>query len=295
MLVAGWATSSRGARLEASQSEIWLPSVRRRVMAVLSDSQVREMQTMRRAVVLVVTVCVFITACSQITGKVAQPEYLVFVLAGGSNMVGRGDTGKLPANLKDPSKNIEFYEFGRQESMTAHSNFGPEITFADEITKALPNQKLILIKRAQDNTPLYMWSSDRIYKGLIDDVKKATDGKSVEFASVLWYGGGADVSSSVTTEKYLEDFRQFIERLRTDIGSKDLPFIYARIDPPQTSVRNREQVRQAQELAEQKIPNMKMISADGLSKLSDNLHFDTDGQIELGKRFAQAYLQISKR
>jgi len=31
-----------------------------------------------------------------------------------------------------------------------------------------------------------------------------------------------------------------------------------------------------------------------LTKCSDGLHYDTDGQLELGRRFAQAYLALVK-
>jgi hypothetical protein len=53
------------------------------------------------------------------------------------------------------------------------------------------------------------------------------------------------------------------------------------------------EVRRAQAGAERLIAAARMVSTTGISKLDDRRHYDTEGRIELGRRFARAYLELA--
>jgi hypothetical protein len=50
-------------------------------------------------------------------------------------------------------------------------------------------------------------------------------------------------------------------------------------------------VRSQQQHTPQQIKNSLVVSTDGLTTMSDKLHYDSAGQVELGKRFAAAYIR----
>lgn len=76
--------------------------------------------------------------------------------------------------------------------------------------------------------------------------------------------------------------------------ARDLPFIFGQVDPPADRYPASEEVRNAQRAAERLIPRSKMVSTEGLAKHDDQLHYNTAGQLELGRRFARAYLELRK-
>ena len=86
-----------------------------------------------------------------------------------------------------------------------------------------------------------------------------------------------------------------MDRLRKDLEARDLPFIFGQVDPPADRYPASEKVRNAQRAAEQLIPCSKMVSTEGLAKHDDQLHYNTVGQLELGRRFARAYLELRRR
>lgn len=53
-----------------------------------------------------------------------------------------------------------------------------------------------------------------------------------------------------------------------------------------------EQVRTAQKQVAATVPRTSLVPIDGLSRKRDQVHFDTQGQLELGRRFAAAYLKL---
>lgn len=54
-------------------------------------------------------------------------------------------------------------------------------------------------------------------------------------------------------------------------------------------------VREAQIYVAETLPFTVCFSTERLSKHEDNLHYDTLGRLELGRRFAKAYLDLMKK
>jgi hypothetical protein len=53
-------------------------------------------------------------------------------------------------------------------------------------------------------------------------------------------------------------------------------------------------VQQAQKKLADQDPFVEIIGTEGLEKYADRLHYNTDGQIELGLRFAHAFEEFVK-
>ena len=93
----------------------------------------------------------------------------VFLLGGQSNMVGSGDVMDLKPPNNEPLQSIKIWNPEKkwivlEPAHDGRNEFDPEIGFAHEITKLLPNDDIRIIKYAANGTALYDdWSP--VFKG----------------------------------------------------------------------------------------------------------------------------------
>ena len=104
----------------------------------------------------------------------ADEPLKVFILAGQSNMVGWGDSKKLPDDLRRGNERVLMFENGKWQplkpikkamknqqkfGMTEFS-FGPEIAFAHQVAKAWPDETIGIVKVAIGGTSILTWKPD---------------------------------------------------------------------------------------------------------------------------------------
>ena len=89
---------------------------------------------------------------------IAQAPPLVLILAGQSNMVGQGVTDELPPELSVLPPRVEFFVGARRTVLSETSQFGPEVTLAHELARAMPDRDIVMIKHALGGTSLLAWS-----------------------------------------------------------------------------------------------------------------------------------------
>ncbi len=75
----------------------------------------------------------------------------------------------------------------------------------------------------------------------------------------------------------------------------DLPFLFGRVNPPPERYPARGIVNAAQEKIAEDLAFTYLVDTEGVSKLDDDLHYDTEGQQALGLRFADIYLNRQRR
>lgn len=243
-------------------------------------------------------------ACALSHGAESKDAFPVFILAGQSNMVGSGKADALPEDLNKPQEQVQFVKFwGVQwRPLLPKKSFGPEVTFGSEMAKALKG-KVGIVKLANGGTSLKQhWNPTEFDKkkgvgvlrdrlvGYVKRIKKTHP--KIRIAGMLWMQGEADSRyGKIKMEDYRDKLELFIDLCRKEFGSETMPFVCGRINPPK-GWNNREQVREAQESIRRK--HYAWVDCDTLSLHKDNLHFDTKGQLELGKRFAEAMLKLLK-
>lgn len=229
---------------------------------------------------------------------------LVFLLAGQSNMVGQGTTSELASYYhRDPS-NVSFYFNGYKTSLSRFKHFGPEIGFAHEIARRYPSYKIKLIKFAVGGTSMFAWhpqwnavkanstrngSAGALFKKLIKTAKIPFDENESVFAGFLWMQGEQDAKYPVAAQQYATNLNSFVSALRHELKAPKTPFLMGSVNPPLTLFPATAAVQHAQKLAQHRIRNCHLVKTADLDKRNDLLHYNTQGQIELGKRFAQAY------
>jgi len=241
--------------------------------------------------------------------KNGKNNELVFILAGQSNMAGYGTTAKLSASYKRTPSNVKFYFNGYPAKMSRFARFGPEVSFAHAISRRFPHKKIKLIKFAVGGTSLFAWdprwrlgkarmtrnaSAGPLFKKLLQTIRTHIKDKNAQLAGVLWMQGETDARYPGAANTYSQNLAQFVSALRRELKSPNLAFFMGEIDPPLKFFPYREIVRKAQRKSSAHIRNSRLISTKGLAKRNDHLHYNTEGQLALGMRFAQAYIQATK-
>lgn len=234
-----------------------------------------------------------------------QAKELIFILAGQSNMVGQGTASKLPAAYRRAPTNVQFYYNGYLTPINRFRHFGPEIGFAHELSRHFPHDTIKLIKFAVGGTSLFAWdpqwspsrasttrnaSAGPLFKKLLKTVKIQFKDDS-ELAGVLWMQGEADAKYPTAARQYAGNLNRFITALRHELHVPNALFIMGSVNPPVKLFPAAALVQQAQRHAVSRIRNTRLVRTDDLNKRNDHLHYNTEGQLELGKRFARAYLK----
>jgi Ca2+-binding EF-hand superfamily protein len=219
--------------------------------------------------------------------------------------------------FKKAMKNQE--QFGMAEF-----SFGPEIAFGDEIAKACPNETIGIVKLAFGGTSILTWKpnwskedADRVgqggrgslYKKLMAKVDQARKARDIEIVGFLWLQGGRDMKDVAVAKEYLENLKSLVAAVRKDTGVPDLPFLCGssrrtqdpddisdiepqKISGPYPAV---EYVLKAQWDAQKQIPHARTVILRDIEVHPKNVHYNTEGQLKVGKLFAQAFLKSALR
>ncbi len=241
----------------------------------------------------------------------------VFILAGQSNMEGGGKISELPEENLLISNQVLFYNTDQFISPFKKKKFGPEIRFAQILSDEYPDKTIILCKVAKTGANLYWdWNVANVnedqnsrpdgvlFVKLIQSISRLRSqlqsvGLSARFAAMFWMQGESDSSNESMAGSYGINLHRFIKKIREETGAPGLPFIIGQISSGiQKSDKYKKLHNFNKDIREHQVEicrnNKKvfMISTDALSLEEDFLHFDTQGQLELGKMFAEKYLEI---
>ena len=230
---------------------------------------------------------------------IAADPVKVFLLGGQSNMLGRASASGLPAALANPQADVLFYYGSSLTTLRPGSGteIGPEVSFGRTVADAFPAEDIALIKYAVGGTNLHsQWdpSTGGTYSAFRNTVSNgmaavAGAGHTTEIVGMLWTQGESDASR--TTAQYQGDLDEFIADVRLRYGA-NLPFFISRLSDQQTAISaaGLAGIRAAQENVAAADPFAYLVDTDGMVFKSDNLHFDTAGQVSLGQAFGQAYI-----
>jgi hypothetical protein len=241
-------------------------------------------------------------------------EAMTFVLIGQSNMVGWTESTfqELPSWMKSTPRNVRFYQHGREMEFSAQpgGRIGPEVAFAKFIAAYYPGRRLNIIKLAVGGTSIYDWAktwnprvSFRMADSRIRQSLYALLTRQIELSGVLsgdkkiaafiWMQGERDARFPMAANAYFRNMSQFIGDLRQDYNSPDARFILGRVNPPLTHHPAVNIIRCAQQQLASRVRLTHFITTDDLQKAADNIHYNTQGQMRLGRRFADEYKRMS--
>lgn len=224
----------------------------------------------------------------------------VFVLAGQSNMAGRGqvepkDTmpvqrlltidrnGRL-IHAKEP---LHFYE-------PAMAGLDCGYSFGKTMLRNLPDSiAVLLIPTAVGGSAISQWLGDSVYRNvkLFSNFReKVAIGKRYgTVKAVLWHQGESDANKR-GIPLYKQRLGELVGRFRSVVGNEQLPVLFGEIGSFSKDKEDWSLLNQAIHAYAAEDRNTVVIRTGDLKHRGDNIHFNAKGQRTMGRRFARAYL-----
>lgn len=220
----------------------------------------------------------------------------------GSGRIADLDTATIPDHINyfDRGMRPDF----RQDSLS----FGPEIGLSQVLHQHFPDANFLLIKYAIGGASLLDWAPDydstqavitgnAHFGAMYDSLWKyttqamATVDETTEIAALLWMQGERDARIPEAGVDYYPHFKNFIERIRQDADHPGLPIIFGLVNPDPARYAAVDTVQAAQRRIAREMDYVWMIDTSDLAKWDDEVHYNSDGQLELGHRFGKVIVK----
>ena len=238
-----------------------------------------------------------------------------YLLAGQSNMSGRGLLKDLTAEEQLPDPAVRLYgndgmvriavepldsAKGQIDKVSTDTlaGVGPGLFFARAILRTRGGA-VLLVPCAKGGSSIRQWAPaegrDSLYGSCVARAREA----GAPVRGILWYQGETDAETIDAAGRWKADFRRTMTQLRSDLGNGDIPIVLVQLadDPPGTRNIGRfpawSIIQDAQ--AEDLLSCTAMVSAKGLPLKEDGLHLDTAAQRVLGARLAVAMNELLER
>jgi hypothetical protein len=266
------------------------------------------------AALLVAVACIKTTgATARVTGNPPHREmildhdpvkrdsnFYLFLLIGQSNMSGRAPLDP------DEKTNPRILMLNKENQWVVAKDplhfdkpkiagVGPGLSFAKALLKHLPKGARIgLIPCAWGGSPIRVWQPDSLYlhhhpyDEAIARTKAAM--QSGVLSGILWHQGESD-NSPQKAARYLDEIRQLVGRLRSDLDAPRVPFIAGEIG----YFHKQDYINPVIDKIPSVTPVTSVVSAKGLKDKGDKTHFNTASARELGKRYAKAFLRMTHK
>ena len=225
----------------------------------------------------------------------------VFIMAGQSNMAGRGriapkDT--LPINrvlsinksnqvilAKEP---LHFYE-PRMTGLDCGRSFGIQML------RHVPDSvSILLVPTAVGGSSINRWISDSNHRGvhLLSNFKEKveTAQKYGEIKAILWHQGESDANPK-GIEARQKKMAQLFSEFRKITNNDSLPIIIGKLGSYSKHKAFWQQLNEQNHRYAQKDKNCTLVTTSNLKDKGDLLHFNAKGQRKLGQRYAKQYLK----
>jgi hypothetical protein len=254
---------------------------------------------------LLLTVCLSAGLSLAHAQQKPDPNFELYILAGQSNMSGRG-------YMTDEYKNegdSRVYMLNKENKWVlakhplhfdqSYAAVGPGLSFGIVMAKAAdnPNTRIGLIPCAVGGTPIEHWlpgaydaaTKTHPYDDAVIRIKIAMQYGVVK--GIIWHQGEANKTPK-QVPLYLAQLKELIERFRTLVNDPKLPFIageLGRFRPEFSGINDELAKLQAM------VPYTAVASAEGLSHRGDTVHFDSPSADEFGRRYAKKMLEVQKK
>lgn len=236
--------------------------------------------------------------------RAEAPPRALFLLIGQSNMAGRAPVW---AEDRKPIDGVV--------SLDAEGNWRPAIdplhadradyvgvgmgrSFARVLREVNPDREIGLIPCAVGGTRLDQWEpGGELFNRAINRARQAM--ASGELVGILWHQGEGDTRTWRQASTYAARWKVMAKAFRAELAAPEVPMVVGELG--EFLFRERyatapflyydEVNRQLRSLAEE-MPLVGCARSRGLSDMGDQLHFSTDSQRELGRRYAMIFLQL---
>ena len=109
---------------------------------------------------------------------------------------------------------------------------------------------------------------------------------------ILWHQGENDATSHETIEIYNRQLQKLFTIFRNKIDNNKLPILIGELGSFSKTDNNWRTINSKIEEYIKTDPNSYLIKTNDLKDKGDKIHFNSEGQREIGKRFAEKYIEI---
>jgi hypothetical protein len=232
----------------------------------------------------------------------AKHNLYVYLLAGQSNMAGRGTVqpaDTLPnariwtlnqhmqiVQAKEP---LHFYEPSR-------TGLGSGLAFARSILSSLPDSaRILLIPTAVGGSSIQQWLADSTYR---DVALLSNFTKRVQYAikigsikALLWHQGESNANTKTDIKQHSQRLQLLAEKFRHIAQTPNMPILVGELGSFSESPKSWAAINKQLRKFARRDGHSTVIHTADLAHKGDRIHFDSAGQRSLGQRFATAYIQ----
>ena len=230
-----------------------------------------------------------------------KSDTYVFLLAGQSNMAGRGYISEQQQNefqgvfsLDQNLKIVPARHPLHFDRRTAGYSLG--IDFAEQIYKWCGSCKVLLVPAAVGGTSLDDWQPGQpIYNRAIQMTNYAMNYGVLK--GIIWHQGETE-AQTINQEKlstYAAKLAILISSLRQDLGSPNLPFVagtLASFLKDHVGYDNYDQVSAIISQVLHNTAHASLVDASDLDDMGDRIHFSSSALKILGQRYAQSIISL---
>lgn len=229
----------------------------------------------------------------------------VFIMAGQSNMAGRGivEPQDTVSNRRILSVNKHGEIIVAKEPLHFYE---PNLTgldcgmsFAKKLIQKLPGHiSVLLVPCAVGGSSISQWLDDSLHRGVklySNFLEKVVLAKKYgTLKAILWHQGESDANEK-NIPLYKQRLAQLFSKFRKAIGNNELPVLIGELGSFSTNKANWILINNAIHNYAMQDINTSVISTKDLKDKGDSLHFNSKGQRMMGRRFAEACLKKFKQ
>jgi len=237
-----------------------------------------------------------------LSNNINKENVWVFIMAGQSNMAGRGivepeDTvpdKRIFSINKDgqviiAKEPLHFYEPER-------TGLDCGLSFAKTLITQIPDSiSVLIIPTAVGGSSIRQWLGDSVFRNVklfsnfLAKVEIAKQNGIIK--GILWHQGESDANEK-NIPLHKERLHLLFSKFRTEIGNNELPILIGELGSFSNNPADFNLINKAIHDYAAEDKNSAVISTKDLKDKGDHLHFDSEGQRIMGKRFAKAYLTM---
>ena len=236
-----------------------------------------------------------------VTKAVHKENVWVFILAGQSNMAGRG--GVEPQDTVPNKRILAINKSGQLIIAKEPLHFyEPNLTgldcgysFGRTMIKNLPdNISILIIPTAVGGSSISQWLGDSLYRNVklySNFIEKIGIAKQYGIIKgILWHQGESDANEK-SIPLYPERLSKLFTKFRSAIGNDNLPILLGELGSFSKNKEGFKLINKVLHTYSAQDANTAVISTSDLKDKGDSLHFNAKGQRMMGQRFAEAYLK----
>lgn len=239
----------------------------------------------------------------------AKENFWIFIMAGQSNMAGRGLVE--PQDTIPHARVLAMETDGRwyraKEPFNHHEpvswrGLDCGLSFGKELAASVDEKITIgVVHVAVGGTSTTQWINNETFRGiqLLSNFDKSIDlaRRTGTIKGILWHQGESNANPALVDRHKPELIRLF-SHFREQAGDPELPIVVGElgsffVDQPANKVHGTRINRHLQELAEED-EAIYLVKTGDLTHRGDSLHFDSQAQRILGKRYAEKFLEVFK-